>query len=478
MKKLMITCVVIVMLFNISTSYAATFQGIGDLPGGGFETEVMGISGDGSVLVGLSEATFGTRAIKWDWSGGIMELSGFPFDTTQSTSSAVSYDSSVIIGDYRSYSSGSGGYRWEDNVIIELGSLVPGNSFSVSAMSNDGSIIVGHTQTSIGDERPFTNEAMRWENGTITSIGRLPGYNRSWANGISSDGNVIIGWAWSLIGSTDDIREVFRYESGVMTPMITNFPGDVIFGFPSAVSSDGSKVVGQVRESNVSALIPVMWTSPNTFVELGDLPGGSTDGRANDITPDGTVVVGNSNSFNGSDAFIWDEINGMMNLREVLIDDYGLDLSGWILSQAVAISDDGLTIAGNGRNPDNHNDGWVVNLSDSVPIPDSIVSTTISGVNIRVNKSELSFVIKGLFIGSDIDIEGGTLIVQIGAYQEIIEPNNPGITIKLGKSYQYKGSKGGITKAKFDYIKQTFMITGKGISSSTLDSPIDISVEI
>jgi len=350
-------------------------------------------------------------------------------------------------------------------------------------MSNDGSIIVGHTQTSIGDERPFTNEAMRWENGTITSIGRLPGYNRSWANGISSDGNVIIGWAWSLMGSTDDIREVFRYESGIMTPMISNLPGEEIHATVYAVSSDGSKIVGAIYgatglNSPKFGHKPVMWSSPDVFVELGDLPGGSTSGIARDITPDGTVVVGNSNSFNGSEAFIWDEINGMMNLREVLIDDYGLDLTGWVLGEAVAISDDGLTIAGNGTNPDSRNDGWVADLGDSPPISDSIVPTTISSVNIRVNKSVMSFIIKGLFTGTDIDIEGGTLIVQIGPYQEIIEPDNPGIKIRLGKSYQYKGSKGGITMAKFDYRKQTFMIIGKGISSSTLDSPISISIEI
>ena len=41
----------------------------------------------------------------------------------------------------------------------------------------------------------------------------------------------------------------------------------------------------------------------------------------------------------------------MRDLKGVLADDYGLDLSDWTLSVAYGISDHGRTIVGNGINP-------------------------------------------------------------------------------------------------------------------------------
>jgi hypothetical protein len=45
-------------------------------------------------------------------------------------------------------------------------------------------------------------------------------------------------------------------------------------------------------------------------------------------------------------AFIWDFAHGMRDLKSVLETEHGLDLAGWQLNSAVAISDDGLVIAG------------------------------------------------------------------------------------------------------------------------------------
>ena len=56
-------------------------------------------------------------------------------------------------------------------------------------------------------------------------------------------------------------------------------------------------------------------------------------------------------SASGSEAFIWDNANGMRKLKDVLVNDFGLDLTGWTLTIARGISDDGLTIVGDGIKP-------------------------------------------------------------------------------------------------------------------------------
>jgi MYXO-CTERM domain-containing protein len=49
----------------------------------------------------------------------------------------------------------------------------------------------------------------------------------------------------------------------------------------------------------------------------------------------------------------------MRNLRDVLVSDYGLDLTGWTLDEAVGISADGKVIVGNSQGR-----GWLAVLPE------------------------------------------------------------------------------------------------------------------
>ena len=75
------------------------------------------------------------------------------------------------------------------------------------------------------------------------------------------------------------------------------------------------------------------------------------------------LVVGNGCDTDlGREAFIWEPTNGMRSLKEVLTNDYGLDLMGWTLWGADDISDSGLVIVGFGSNPGGDTEAWIADL--------------------------------------------------------------------------------------------------------------------
>ncbi len=78
-----------------------------------------------------------------------------------------------------------------------------------------------------------------------------------------------------------------------------------------------------------------------TFAGVGDLPGGSFRSNAFDISADGTVVVGESLSEPGWEAFRWTQEKGMVGLGDLP--------GGGFHSIAAAVSADGSVIVGRGR---------------------------------------------------------------------------------------------------------------------------------
>lgn len=359
MKTKPIVVFAIVLCRFASTSFATTasFQGLGDLPGSIFTSEARGVSADGSTVVGYGSSASGTEAFRWTSGDGMVGLGDLPGGYFSSVAYGVSADGLVVVGEGYSASADEA-FRWtSSDGMVGLGDL-SGGGFSSSArgVSADGSVVVGY---SISNSSSY--EAFRWTSGDgMVGLGDLSGgqvYSR--ARDVSADGSVVAGWSVSASG-----HEAFRWTSDDGMIGLGDLPGGSFNSYTRSVSADGSTVVGS--SMSASGREAFRWTSDDGMVGLGDLPGGDFYSSAQGVSADGSVVVGYSRvSFVARDeAFIWDTANGMQSLKDVLVNDHGLDLSGWTLHEALGISPDGLTIVGHGYNPSGYTEAWVATIPE------------------------------------------------------------------------------------------------------------------
>ncbi len=313
MKKLTGFLCAMVLVFGLvgTANSLSNITALGDLPGGAYASAAWGISSDGTAVVGNALSGLGHEAFRWTQAGGMVGLGDLPGGPFWSSAWGTSSNGTVVVG----VSSGASDYeafRWtQAEGMVGLGNLLlGGGSYSRAFdISSDGSVIVGAGTSTSG------HEAFRWtESGGAIGLGDLPG---------------------------------------------GDFMSDAL-----ATSSDGSVVVG--RSESAAGTEAFRWTEADGMVGLGVLPVTSDEG-AWGTSSDGSVIVGM-----GTEAFIWDPTYGMRDLKDVLINDYDLDLAGWTLRGAPDISDDGRFITGYGTNPDGLTEAWLADLSHPVPIPSAI----------------------------------------------------------------------------------------------------------
>jgi uncharacterized membrane protein len=108
------------------------------------------------------------------------------------------------------------------------------------------------------------------------------------------------------------------------------------------------------------------------MVGLGDLAGGSFTSSALDVSANGLRVVGYGTTAVGEEAMIWNPtLGGMNRLFNVLVAQGATGLTGWRLSRATGISDDGSVIVGYGLNALGQTEAWMV-TGFVVPLPPAV----------------------------------------------------------------------------------------------------------
>jgi uncharacterized membrane protein len=222
----------------------------------------------------------------------------------------------------------------------------------------DGNTIVGVSRNANGFNRAFKWNAVDG----MMPVGDLPGSLNSEATTISADGQVIggggdggtPGWYWTA-------GEGFRFVGALRPAGLT---------LTKALSGDGTLIVGYGATSYAPMHIGVMWNGPGTITDIGHLPATTAYSRAFGVSDNGRLIVGESLSdASGSVAAIWTVQNGTAQIRDLkslLQNEHGVDVTGWLLESATGVSADGRVIVGYGTNPLGDRVAWRVTL----PVPE------------------------------------------------------------------------------------------------------------
>jgi probable HAF family extracellular repeat protein len=346
LRPVSIATIIFVLLSQLC--FAATFESLIDVSTG-VSYNPHAISADGETIVGFSYSA--QEAFVWTADGGMTLLGDLPGSYNQySRALGVSADGSVVVGlsaaiDYRSrdeafiWTAGGG--------MVSLGDL-PGSIFNSEArgVSADGSIVVGQARSANGPE------AFRWTAaGGMVGLGDLPGGGwNSEANAISADGNVIVG---STIGPGGK-RQAFRWTAAEgMTGLGFLADGDIAESSAAAVSADGSVIVGYSHKADAEGRTlsrPFRWTAAEGMVEIGHL-GYDYPGRATGVSADGSVISVWAGRYGGIDAaFIWTATGGLQTLRSTLINNGAFGLEDWSPLGQPIVAADGVSLTGFSRN--------------------------------------------------------------------------------------------------------------------------------
>jgi len=294
-----------------------------------------GVSGDGSVIVGVSDNGTVEHAFKYVGTTmtdlGALGTNANPLLNTSNNSFAyaVSADGLVIVGE--SYNgTKTCAYKYIGTTMTDIGALGTNanpllntlNDSSAYGVSKDGSVIVGKSNNGTVDH------AFKYVGTTMTDLGALgtnPNSllntsNNSCAFGVSADGSVIVG-----VSFNGTANHAFKYVGTTMTDLgalgtntdsLLNTSND---SQAMAVSADGSVIVGSSFNGTANHAFKYVGT---TMTDLGAL-GTNTDSLLNTrnfsyalgVSADGSVIVGYSFNGTANHAFVYTDA-GMVDVVE------------------------------------------------------------------------------------------------------------------------------------------------------------------
>lgn len=190
-------------------------------------------------------------------------------------------------------------FRWQNNVMTDLGTL-GGGSFSVANGINNFGQVVGYNRDGLGQQHAFL-----WDEGA--GMTNLDALGANLVSGINNSGQ-IVGTTNNGFGSHAYLLDD---EAGMID--LGTLPDHT---YSSARSvNDGGQVVGHSapnpREGGLAHAF--LWQEGRGMIDLGDLPEGYDFSDAYNINNSGQVV-GGSGALTGTHAFLWQEGVGMRDL--------------------------------------------------------------------------------------------------------------------------------------------------------------------
>jgi probable HAF family extracellular repeat protein len=259
-------------------------------------------------------------------------LSGY----ASSQASALSSDGAVVAGTSDTTAGNRQAFRWTaQQGMSGLGFLSGGSASRASGTSADGAVVVGDGDANNGSP-PTASAGFRWTAQTgAQRIAALPGSPLCAAAGVSGDGAVVAGTCVQANNTA------FRWTAATGPVALSRLgPGSNQQGTATAISRDGSVIAGAGHPVLTGAAI---WSADGSATILGKLPG-DAEGVATALSSNGSVVAGVSTSNTGTlHAFRWTSQSGMVDL--------GAGGGGLPGTFATSISDDGRIIVGWGPSP-------------------------------------------------------------------------------------------------------------------------------
>lgn len=306
------------------------------------------VSADGNVVAGVANVYDASEnPFIWTPSTGLL-LPALPEDFDFGEANGISADGTIMAGTLSSAETDDlQGFLWTPQQGFSLlPFLDPGLPVArVNGLAADGLVVVG--QSSLGP----VAQAVRWVKGEIEPLGNLPGLDsvNSAALAASHDGSVIVG----NVELADGTR-AFRWEEQTGMNLLSDLESQA-----KAVSPEGAYVVGQLEAPD--RIEAVRWGPQGAITLLGTLPSNAPRSAALAASAEGGIVVGSSDYYGAEEAFIWTASGGIQRLADFLIaHGAGMQIEGWRLQRATAISPDGLTIVGDGYDPLRRHRGWRV----------------------------------------------------------------------------------------------------------------------
>ena len=127
------------------------------------------------------------------------------------------------------------------------------------------------------------------------------------ALGVSGDGSTVVGlFADDALGWAG---YRFSPSSGFATTFVPSSPP--VAATASAATFDGEMVVGG------DGIEAHYWAPATGAVPIGVLPGGNERTSAQDVSADGSVIVGWAENGNGTEAFRWTSATGLVGLGDL-----------------------------------------------------------------------------------------------------------------------------------------------------------------